>query len=152
MADFFFDTSALVKRYHMETGSPRVEAIFAAEGADHAISGLSVVEFHSSFAKKVRMGQLTAVQFRDLAKGLRRDVASKRLRVVRLKVSHYETAIELIQRIGLARNLRTLDALQLAVALSLSEPRRPVEFVCADQALCGIASAEGLAVVNPELG
>ena len=152
MADFFLDTSALVKRYHAEPGSPRVEAIFAAEGSNHAISGLSVVEFHSSFAKKVRMGLLTAVQFRDLATRLRRDVAAKRLRVVRLKVSHYETAVELIRRVGLTRNLRALDALQLAVALSLNESCQSVEFVCADQALCGVASAEGLAVLNPELG
>ena len=76
---------------------------------------------------------------------------AKRLRVVRLTVAHFSAAVDLIRRVGLVQNLRTLDALQLAVALDLNDPGRPVTFVCADAALCTIAAAEGLTVINPEV-
>jgi hypothetical protein len=37
------------------------------------------------------------------------------------------------------------------VAINLNEPGQPIEFVCADHALCTLAIAEGLSVVNPEV-
>lgn len=151
MADHFFDTSAISKHYHAETGTAKVDALLALPGATHAVSRLSVVEFHSVFAKKVRTGQIGRTDFVKLTRQFRADVAAKRLRVVRLLVTHYHQAERLIRRIGLTQNLRTLDALQLAVALDLNDPTRPVTFVCADQALCTIAASEGLTVVNPEV-
>jgi len=51
---------------------------------------------------------------------------------------------------GLQRQVRTLDALQLSVALQLHQTAPIDHFVCADQRLCEIAAREGLAVVNPE--
>ena len=65
--------------------------------------------------------------------------------------AHFQSADRLIRRIGLTKNLRTLDALQLAEAISVNEPGQPIEFVCADHALCNLAIAEGLSVVNPEV-
>ena len=56
-----------------------------------------------------------------------------------------------VRRIGPSQSLRTLDALQLAVALDLNDPAWPVTFVCADVALGTIAAAEGLTVINPEV-
>jgi hypothetical protein len=46
--------------------------------------------------------------------------------------------------------LRTLDALQLAVALDLSSQHLLDRFVVADQSLGDVASDEGLNVLNPE--
>jgi hypothetical protein len=45
--------------------------------------------------------------------------------------------------------LRTLDALQLAVALALAQRGMIDHFVCADQMLCEMAIAEGLTIINP---
>ena len=45
--------------------------------------------------------------------------------------------------------LRTLDALQLAVALALSHQGMIDHFVCADYRLCEMAIVEGLSVINP---
>lgn len=150
MPDHFFDTSAISKHYHAEPGTAKVDALLALDGAIQTISRLSVVELHSVFAKKVRTGQLGQVDYQRTARLFRGDVAAKRLSVIRLTAGHFQSAERLIRRIGLSQNLRTLDALQLAVALSLSEPGRPIEFVCADHALRSIASAEGLSVVDPE--
>ena len=149
MPDHFFDTSAVAKHYHAETGTPKVDALLAVPGASQYISRLSVVEFHSVFARKVRTGELPAATFDTLARRFRKDVAAKRLQVVRLLVAHFQAAERLIRRLGTGQNVRTLDAIQLAVALGLNRPGRPVTFVCADLALCASAAAEGLTVVNP---
>ncbi len=47
------------------------------------------------------------------------------------------------------RRFRTLDALQLAVALDLSRRGMTEYFVCADTRLCETAEEEGLVIVNP---
>ena len=59
-------------------------------------------------------------------------------------------ARDFIANHGLRRHIRTLDALQLSVALHLHQVVPIEQFVCADQRLCDIALLEGLAVVNPE--
>ncbi len=65
--------------------------------------------------------------------------------------SHFEVAGELIGKYGLSRQLRTLDAIQLAVALDLHRASPIDHFVCSDQRLCEIAVFEGLNVIDPEL-
>jgi hypothetical protein len=49
-----------------------------------------------------------------------------------------------------AHRLRTLDALQLAVALDLHQKGAIDRLVCADRDLLVVASAEGLHVLDPE--
>ena len=142
MSDHFFDTSALGKHYLNELGKSAVDGLHATSGSRH---------FISAPAKKVRVGHLTAVEFQTLTWRFRADVKDRRFAVVRLSASHFQTVERLVRRIGLDANLRTLDALQLAVALGLNKTVRPVRFVCADKALCSIATGEGLAVVNPEI-
>jgi len=46
--------------------------------------------------------------------------------------------------------LRTLDALQLSVALGFKRAGLVTVFVAADQKLCRVAMLEGFAVTNPE--
>ena len=147
----FFDTSTISKHYHAETGTATVDALLDVPNASQVISRLSVVELHSVFAKKVRIGELDPTDFQKLTRRFRGDVAARRLRVIRLTAAHFQSAERLIRRISLTKNLRTLDALQLAVAINLNEPGQPIKFVCADQALCTVAIAEGLSVVNPEV-
>jgi predicted nucleic acid-binding protein len=151
MPDNFFDTSALGKHYHAELGTAKVDALLAAPGSRHFVSRLTAVEIHSVFAMKVRTGQLALADFHLTIRLFRADVAAKRLEVVRVAVSHFKAAEQLIRRLAPTQNLRTLDALQLAIALGLNDPARPVQFVCADHALCAIVTAEELAVVNPEV-
>jgi len=69
--------------------------------------------------------------------------------VLRVLVRHYQQAEHLIRQYGLTQSLRTLDAIQLAVALDLHQRHGLDHFVCADGNLCAIAQAEGLAVINP---
>jgi len=49
LAVYFFDTSALVKLYHAETGTPVVDQIASAAGTRILISRLTVAEMTSAF-------------------------------------------------------------------------------------------------------
>jgi hypothetical protein len=151
MPGYFFDSSALGKRYHPELGTARVDALFQAPDPPRFISRLSVVELQSVFAGKVRTRAITGADLELLRARFLQDVARRELRVIRMTDAHYREAERLIQQHGVRRSLRTLDALQLSVALALHGRVTLDAFVCADQGLCGVAQEEGLHIFNPEL-
>jgi uncharacterized protein len=151
MADHFFDTSAVAKHYRAELGTARVDALLAEPGARHFISALGVVELHSVLARLTRTGQITAADF-HLACGLfLADIAASLWQVVPVAAGNFPRAQQLLVQHGLGRSLRTLDALQLAVALALHAAGPLDAYVCADANLGLIAAGEGLTVVNPEV-
>lgn len=150
MAQYFFDTSAAVKYYHAEVGTPRVTAIFSEPGRKFRISKLGLVEMQSAFAMKVRSGVLDRK-----AAGLQRarlmlDIASGSIEVYSVTDDHFAEVERLIGKHSFSRRLRTLDALQLAVALDLAAQGLLDFFVAADRALLDVAALEGLAVSDPE--
>jgi predicted nucleic acid-binding protein len=151
MAEHFYDTSAAVKRYRTEAGTPKVDSLLADPASRHYLSTLGVVEVHSAFGRLVRMGEITAIEFHRLRGRLLSDIASGLWRIVKVTQADYQEAQQLLVRHAPTRSLRTLDALQLAVALGLY-PLAPLDdVICADANLCQIAVAEGLPVLNPEL-
>lgn len=150
MADLQFDSSAAGKLYRTEVGTDRVEALFNEPEARSLISRLTLVEVQSVFASKVRTGEMTAEEFDRLRRRFLTDVSQRRFTVVNVSGRHYQEAERLIRIHGPTRSLRTLDALQLAVALDLRAQRTLDHFVCADHRLIAIAVAEGLPVINPE--
>ena len=150
MARYFFDTSALVKHYHAEAGTETVDRLIDEPGAELLIARLTLVETISVFAIKVRAGEFDAVEFTRLRALFATHVSRRRYQVFRLLNLHYDRARDLVANHGLSRQIRTLDALQLSVALYLHEAVPIDRFVCADHRLCDIASLEGLVIVNPE--
>ena len=149
MALYFFDSSAVAKRYHLEIGSGKVMTIFTELQTEIRISQLSFVEVQSVFAMKVRGG---FIDRKDA--GLQRarflvDVAAGDLEVVRVTTDHFASAERLIGHHSFSKRLRTLDALQLAVALDLLGLGLLDYFVVADRVLGEVATSEGLAVLDP---
>lgn len=63
MSRYYFDTSALVKNYHFETGTQEVQRILAEVGSEFVISRLAAVEMLSAFAGKVRTGDISSADF-----------------------------------------------------------------------------------------
>jgi predicted nucleic acid-binding protein len=150
LAQYFFDTSAAVKYYHTEPGTERVSAIFSEPGQTLRISSLGLLEIQSAFALKVREGVLD-----PRAAGMQRarlmlDIASGAIDVYSVTDRHFADAERLIARHGSSQRLRTLDALQLAVALDLAAQDLLDFFVVADRALGEVARLEGLTIINPE--
>jgi uncharacterized protein len=102
---YFFDSSALVKLYHPELGSSRVEAIFREEDRRIVTSRLTVVELQSAFALKVRTGQLSADASGSLGLRFLQDVATGALNVIAVRDLHYSAAERLIVKYGNAKRL-----------------------------------------------
>lgn len=149
MVRSYLDTSALIKNYHVEAGTPHVQRLMTEPGAELLISRLALVETLSGFATKVRTGAFSEPEFRRLRGLFLADVKRRLLRPVRMLNAHYQLAADLITTHGTARQLRALDALQLAVALAAHRTRPLDHFVCADQRLCDVARLEGLSVIQP---
>jgi predicted nucleic acid-binding protein len=148
MANYFIDTSAVVKYYHAEDGTQEVTQLLEEPSARHYISRLSLVETVSAFAVKYRMRQIDEREFDALRRRFYHDISQGRFRILAVTAARYQDATQLITKHVQSR-LRTLDALQLAVALALAHRGMIDRFVCADQLLCETAMAEGLMVVNP---
>ena len=150
MAGHFLDTSALAKLYHEEPGSDYIEAIVNQPGSKGIVSRLSLVEMESVFAIKVRTGVLDE-NGRSLA--LRRlcaDIARDRLIVgPPIEQKHYRSAAKLLRLHGVTRGLRTLDALQLAVALDLLDASWISMILSADKRLREVAEACGCPAIDP---
>jgi predicted nucleic acid-binding protein len=114
------------------------------------ISRLSGVEVQSAFAGKVRSGVILAGDPAGLRRRFLVDIVNGVFRVVAVTSSHYDQAGELADRHGASPGLRTLDSLQLAVALSLHRGGAIETLVTADKVLCKVAAVEGIPVTNPE--
>jgi predicted nucleic acid-binding protein len=145
---YFFDTSAIAKAYCREIGSAEVVRILAEPESEFLISSLAAVELQSAFAKKVRMGQITLDDFDFARRKLGGELRSRRIRVKCLFRRHQSAAEDLIVKYRRTRGLRTLDALQLAMAIELASRSLSDCFVVTDAQLLDVASLEGIKAVD----
>lgn len=151
MPNYFVDTSALAKLYHKEAGSEYMDRILKEPGSRSLISRLSIVEMESVLPIKVRTGEIDQQDVETARRCLRADLSQRRLLVgPPIRTHHYQTARTLLVRYGAAEGLRTLDALQLAIALDLQQFGLIAVIVAADQRLCRVATLAGCPAVNPE--
>lgn len=146
----FLDTSAVAKLYHQELGSEVVDRLVAVADPTPLISRLTLVEMESVTAIKVRTGALDAPGQEQFRRRLRADLSQQRLRIApALAERHYQSARRLLVRFGVSMGLRTLDALQLAIALDLHHSGHASVLVAADQRLCRVALALACPVLDP---
>lgn len=150
MAVYFFDTSALIKYYHVEAGRQKVVTLVEDPASRIQVSRLSHVEWHSAFARRVRTGEVSPDEFPRLRGRFYADLQAGKFQVVPLRDIHLQRAARLLSTHALTHSFRTLDALQLTVALDLHHLAPLDAFVCADANLCHVARLEGLSVINPE--
>jgi predicted nucleic acid-binding protein len=145
---FYCDTSALVKLYHREAGTERMEEIFRQEDKTLIISELAIVEFYSTLAHKMRTGEITLEAQAEAHRNFETD-CQRRFVIAPLSSSVIQKAKELLQKHGNIKALRTLDALHLGACLS-TLPRETLVFVSADTRQIDVGLLEGLQVLNPE--
>lgn len=150
MAFYFFDTSAVVKRYATEAGSARVQQL-ADPTLKHSIYLVRIteVEVVSAITRRLRVGSLSPSDAAIGMKNFSHDFLHQ-YRVIEILPALTRRAASLVQ----TRNLRAYDAVQLAAALEINADRASlglstVTFVSADGALNAAAVAEGLAVDDP---
>jgi predicted nucleic acid-binding protein len=146
---YFFDTSVLAKLYHAEAGSEKTETLAAGSDARLLISQLSLIEIQSVFATKVRTGAIDHTSSDQLRGLFFADLATGRFKVVSVSRWYFRSAERLIRLHAVNNALRTLDALQLAVALELHQRGIVSAMVASDRNLIEVAALEGLPVINP---
>ena len=147
---YFLDSSALIKRYVVEIGSPWIKTLTDSQtGNSLLLVRITWVEVLSAFARRQREGGITAAEVAALIAKFRSEFNS-RYRVIEVDLALVERAGELIVQYP----LRAYDAVQLASALRVqslltSMPQTQLIFVSADNRLLDIAQAAGLAIDNP---
>ncbi|MBW2740816.1 MAG: type II toxin-antitoxin system VapC family toxin [Deltaproteobacteria bacterium] len=146
-AIYFCDTSAIIKLYHAELGTDCMESIFGDNQCAIMISELTLVEFDSSVAKKVRTGNITDSAKNEAIKNFKKDCQDRFL-VNPLDSGIVRSARKLINKYGNKLSIRALDALQLGSCLD--EEQEGLHFVCADSRLNKICKLEGVSTINPE--
>ncbi len=144
MKFYFLDTSALVKRYHSEKGTDKIDKIFSEDDRAIVISSISLTEMVSALNRK-KEDKIISKEDLEITLSKFFHDAIRDFLVIELDGEHIKGSIMLV----LKRNIRTLDSLQLAIALSLKELE--VTFVCADKKLVSVAEKEGLQTINPEI-
>jgi hypothetical protein len=128
----------LAKLYHVEAGSEYVHRILADPACRLLISRLSVVEMESVFAIKTRTGEIGQQDVEIARRCLRSDLTQQRLLVAPpIRTDHLQTARALLVSHGAAEGLRTLDALQLAIALDLRLGARRLHCCVRPEAVSG---------------
>jgi predicted nucleic acid-binding protein len=130
-------------------GTGVVDAVFEDKDAARIISDISVIEFYSAFAKKVRTGEITEEDFREAVNAMAEDIRSRVIQLEFFGDSEKKEAAALIEKYGLSRNLRTLDSMQLAVMKRLGE-HVLTHIYCADRPFAALVEEEGFSVINPE--
>jgi predicted nucleic acid-binding protein len=150
MPIYFFDSSALAKRYVAEAGSNWVKSICnpAAQNII-ACSNLTEVEVSSAFCRRCREEHITTSERDRLIATLHHDCNAEYY-LLDVTNAIRDKAIDLLKNYL----LRGYDAMQLATALVanqilVSHSLPALTFVCADNRLYNAATSEGLMVENP---
>lgn len=134
----YYDTSALAKRYFVEAGSERINALLS-DPDGHVCSRLALVEVSAAICRRAHPRGRD-----DLLKRFDSDAAHV-FAIAEIDAPSFDTAIMLVRR----HALRGCDALQLAAALRIFARDSEMVFICADGDLNTAASAEGLRVIDP---
>jgi predicted nucleic acid-binding protein len=147
---YFLESSALVKLFIAEKGSERViHLVETSEDAMKIASSLAQIEVRSAIRRRQRGGDITPINANSALNQL--ELEWRRLIEHPLTSAVVSHALAIVDR----QFLRSLDAVQLATAIAAqsSAPRgQQITFVCVDERLLKAAQAEGLRILNPELG
>lgn len=152
MPHYFFDSSAIIKRYVEETGSGWVRSLCdPAAGNRLDLVTITRVEVSSALSRRCREGTVTA-EDRDRLSGQFLYDCTRQYRLVDCTLLLLDLAAELCKR----HPLRAFDAVQMAAAKlvnqALTENRLPaLIFVSADDHLLSVAANDGLVIENPAI-
>jgi hypothetical protein len=151
VAAYFFDSSAVVKRYVEEVGTSWVLGILNPDQKNHIyLARITGAEVVAALARKRRTGELPEADLSKTIQQFRRDWKAI-YRIVEVTSHIIDRAMTLAEE----ESLRGYDAVQLAVALevkSLTQQKSGsgIYFVSADPALNDIATKKGMQVKNPQ--
>ncbi|OLE52538.1 MAG: hypothetical protein AUG51_17295 [Acidobacteria bacterium 13_1_20CM_3_53_8] len=152
MNNYFFDSSALVKRYVTEAGSGWVSSLINPTTGNHIfIMRIAAVEVVSAIVRRQRAGNLSVSDMSASLTRFRSELAT-----IYLPVEVSQNLVSNAMALAESHALRGYDAVQLTAALEVYSEHRLAgltlpTFISADAALNTAAVAEGLSVDNPNV-
>ena len=151
---FYFDASALAKRYIEEIGSDKIDFLFENVSLTHLqCLVIGAMEVFWICVRKKNDGRITADQFTQATGHLEFEVINTQsdFKTIPIPDSLVWDSMDLIE----THSLNSVDAIVLRSALNVAaELRRAGDtlvLVASDQRLLRAARAEGLQVFNPEI-
>ncbi|MBI3960192.1 MAG: type II toxin-antitoxin system VapC family toxin [Chloroflexi bacterium] len=143
--NLFFDSSALVKLFHREIGTERLQQLLLDAGTSPHVSELARLEFYTTLYRRRREKSIGHRGLVAILEEFEAEWASYSVEPLGTLVT--QEAVGLLKEFGEEHGLRTLDALHLATFVLLAED--DWVFVVADSRLAEIARKRGFQVFNP---
>ena len=143
--NFFLDTSALVKLFHVEPGTDIVTRIVQHAASEIWISDLARLEFTSAIYRRFRNQELDELRLHTSLTYFENQLHTFRLEPLNQLV--IDEAGILLRKYGKVNGLRTLDALHLGTYSLISE--HGWCFVTADTVLFNVAREAGFLSLYP---
>src|SRR5688572_30341197 len=146
---YFVDSSALIKAYVSETGTPVVKAALDSLGGDVCISTVVVVETASALARLRRTMQMRQKVYARVRDKLLNDCKTQ-FYVVHPPKAVVGTTVGMIDQHRM-RSPGGSDLLHLATAEHVQRlfPGQTIAFMCCDLALRSVAEERGFDVFDP---
>ena len=146
----FLDTSALVKLYHNEKGSHALRDFLKVQKEELvlSISDISMIEFLSSFMRRVRLHEIPLTKVRNVFLQFRTDALS--FNIIETDTVIKDFSIRLIELHGSEKSLRTLDSLHIAAAIIFNQIIPVNYFLSVDRKQLAVAG-DYFHTFNPEI-
>ncbi|MDE0484811.1 MAG: type II toxin-antitoxin system VapC family toxin [Candidatus Poribacteria bacterium] len=151
---FYFDASALVKRYTQEIGSEKTNFIFTNVPQNRLMcSILAVVELFWIFVRKKNDGRITNLDYSQAGKNLNYEIidSGSEFKTISIPDTLVLNSMSIIE----THSLNSVDAIVLRSALDIAaelhNTGNTLILVASDQRLLRAAQEEGLLVFNPEV-
>ena len=150
MSLYFFDSSAIIKRYVAETGTAwLLDIIDLATNNRLYLARITFVEVISALTRRAHSGSFSVAEASSAITQFRHDIINDYV-AVDITPALIERATQLAE----VHALRGYDAVQLAAALNINAYNsalgmQNLTLISADAALNAAAAAEGLSVDDP---
>jgi len=143
--NIFVDTSALVKYFHEEEGTPVVTSLLDASGNVIVVSELAQLEFISALHRRYRLKELNKESLDEAIEAFNQEYSTFQVQPVTRLIM--QEAQELMLKYGKENSLKTLDSIHLATFFLLK--KEDWIFVASDNDLIKIAKVVGAKTLNP---
>ena len=149
MPIYYFDTSAIVKRYIDEPGTVTIDRLFEDADSESGFytSFLSLLEFTSVITRSANAGRLERDAAFTVLANFRQDTEAI-FRLWPLDASILRAAVAVVEN----HSLRSADAIHLATAASIFglAPDSEAILVSSDRELLSAAARSGTGVLDPQ--
>lgn len=140
--DYYFDTSALLKRYFREAGAPVVDELLAGN-AQSVTSVITYAESYAARARLTREGRLSPVERERSASAIEADW------IRMTPIDFNEEVRRFTARLSETSMLKGADLIHLVTAFHLHSLGYALKFVSSDTRLLREAARCGLVTLDP---